>query len=117
MGGEDGGERGFFLAAAPDRSFNKPPAFLSFFSTLGARVPWVGAWEGPGDGGCSGLAGSPLRSTAETFGGVRQERGEERGRMGREAGEERGEGPKLGPGDTMESGRPDWPGQREGEAL
>lgn len=30
VGGDEGGERGFFLAAAPDRSFNKPPAFLSF---------------------------------------------------------------------------------------
>lgn len=30
VGGDDGGERGFFLAAAPDKSFNKPPAFLSF---------------------------------------------------------------------------------------
>jgi len=64
-------------------------------------------WEGPGDGGCRGLPGSPLRSTAETFGGVRQERGEERERMGREAGEERGEGPMRDAGDTMERGRPD----------
>lgn len=87
------------------------------FSALGARTPWAGVCEGPGDGGCSGLADSPLRSTADTFGGVRQERGEERGRMGREAGEERGEGPKLGPGDTMERGRPDWPGQRDGEEF
>ena len=31
VGGEEGGERGFFLAAAPDSSFNKPPAFLSFW--------------------------------------------------------------------------------------
>lgn len=31
VGGEEGGERGFFLAAAPDKSFNKPPAFLSFY--------------------------------------------------------------------------------------
>lgn len=54
---------------------------------------------------------------ADTLGGVRQESGEERGRMGREAGEERGEGPKLGPGDTMERGRPDWPAQRDGEEL
>lgn len=30
VGGEEGGERDFFLAAAPDNSFNKPPAFLSF---------------------------------------------------------------------------------------
>lgn len=30
VGGDDGGERGFFLAAAPERSFNKPAAFLSF---------------------------------------------------------------------------------------
>ena len=73
----------------------------------------LGAWEGPGDGGWRGLAGSPLRSTADTLGGVRQDRGEESGRRGLEAGEERGEGP----GDTMEWGRPDWPGQREGEEL
>lgn len=59
------------------------------------------------------MASSPLRITADTLGGVRQERGEERGRRGREAGEERGEGP----GDTMEWGRPNWPGQREGEEL
>lgn len=75
------------------------------------------AWEGPGDGGCSGLAVSPLRSTADTLGGVRHERGDERGMSGREAGDDRGEGPKLGPGDTMERGRPDWPGQRDGEEL
>lgn len=75
------------------------------------------AWEGPGEGGCSRLEASPLRSTADTFGGVRQDRGEERGRIGREAGEESGDGPKLGPGDTMERGRPDWLGQREGEEL
>lgn len=87
------------------------------FSTLGARAPWVGAWEGPGNGGCRGVAGSPLRSTADTLGGVRQERGEERGRRGREEGEERGEGPKLGPGDTMDRGRPGCPGQREGDEL
>lgn len=87
------------------------------FSTLGARAPWVGACEGPGRGGCRGLAGSPLRSTADTLGGVRQDRGDERGRRGREAGEERGEGPRLGPGDTMERGRPGWPGQREGDEL
>lgn len=31
VGGEDGGERGFFLAAAPDKSFSKPAAFLSFW--------------------------------------------------------------------------------------
>ena len=31
VGGEEGGERGFFLDAAPERSFNKPPAFLSFW--------------------------------------------------------------------------------------
>lgn len=30
VGGDEGGERGFFLAAAPESSFNKPPAFLSF---------------------------------------------------------------------------------------
>lgn len=30
VGGEEGGERAFFLAAAPDRSFSRPPAFLSF---------------------------------------------------------------------------------------
>lgn len=117
VGGEEGGDRGFFLAAAPDKSFNKPPAFLSFFSTLGARTPWVGACEGPGDGGCMGLPGSPFRRTADTLGGVRQDSGEERGRRGREAGEERGEGPRLGPGDTMERGRPDWPGHRDGEEL
>lgn len=63
------------------------------------------------------MAGSPLRSTAEVLGGVRQERGEDRGRRGREAGDERGEGPRLGPGDTMERGRPDWPGERDGEEL
>lgn len=68
------------------------------------------AWEGPGKGGAS-----PLRSTADMLGGVRQERGDESGRRGREAGDERGEGPKLGAGDTMESGRPSWLGQREGE--
>lgn len=83
------------------------------FSTLGARA----LWEGPGNGGCRGLAGSLLRSTADTLGGVRQDRGEERGRRGREAGEERGEGPKLGPGDTMDRERPEWPGQREGDEL
>lgn len=113
VGGEEGGERAFFLAAAPDRSFNRPPAFLSFFSALGACEPW----EGPGDGGCMGLAGSPLTSTADMLGGGRQERCDDRGRRGREAGEERGDGPKLGPGDTMDRGRPDWPGQREGEEL
>lgn len=85
------------------------------FSTLGARMFWVWTWEGPGNGGCRGLAGSPLRSTADTLGGVRQDKGEERGRRGREAGEERGEGPKLGPGDTIERGRPNCPGQREGD--
>lgn len=77
----------------------------------------MGAWEGPGEGGCRGLADSPFRSTADTLGGVRHERGDESGRSGRAAGEERGEGPKLGPGDTMERGRPDWPWQREGEEL
>lgn len=87
------------------------------FSGLGARTPWVEAWEGPGTGGGSGLAGSLLRCAADTLGGVRQERGDERGRRGLEAGEERGEGPRLGPGDTMERGRPDWPLQREGEEL
>lgn len=90
---------------------------LLTFSTLGARAPWEEAWEGPGKGGCRGLASSPLRSTADTLGGVRHDRGEERGRRGREAGEERGEGPRLGPGDTMDSGRPDWPGQRDGDEL
>ena len=74
-------------------------------------------WEGPGNGGCRGLASSPLRSAADTLGGVRQDRGEDRGRRGREAGEERGEGPKLGPGDTIDRGRPNWPGQREGDKL
>ncbi|KAF3842989.1 hypothetical protein F7725_001838 [Dissostichus mawsoni] len=62
----------------------------------------LGAWEGPGDGGWRGLAGSPLRSTADTLGGVRQDRAEESGRRGLEAGEERGEGPRQGPGDTMD---------------
>lgn len=84
---------------------------------MGARAPWVGPWEGPGEGGCSGLAGSPLRNIAETLGGVRQESGEVRGRRGREAGEESGEGPKLGPGDIIERGRPNWPEQREGEQF
>lgn len=83
------------------------------FSGLGARMHW----EGPGDGGCRGPPGSPLRSAGDTLGGVRHESGDERGRRGLEAGEERGEGPRLGPGDTMERGRPDWPGQREGEEL
>lgn len=87
------------------------------FSTLGARTPWAGMWEGPGSGGCRGPAESPLRCAADTLGGVRHESGEESGRRGREAGEERGEGPRLGPGDTMDSGRPDWPGQREGDEL
>lgn len=87
------------------------------FSALGAMAPWVGAWEGPGDGDCSGLACSPLMSTADMLGGVRHERGDESGRRGREAGEERGDSPKLGPGDTIERGRPGWPGQREGEEL
>lgn len=90
---------------------------LLTFSTLGARAPWEEAWEGPGKGGCRGFAGSPLRSTADTLGGVRHDRGEERGGRGREAGEERGEGPRLGPGDTMDSGRPDWLGQRDGDEL
>lgn len=84
---------------------------------MGARTLWAWKWEGPGSGGCRGLAGSPFRSVADTFGGVRHDRGEERGRRGREAGEERGEGPKLGPGETMERGRPNWPGQREGDKL
>lgn len=86
------------------------------FSALGARLPEVGVCEGPGDGVC-GLAGSPLSSTGDMFGGVRQERGEDSERMGREAGEDRGEGPKLEPGETIERGRPDWPEQREGDEL
>lgn len=90
---------------------------LLTFSTLGARALCAVAWEGPGNGGGRGLDTSPFGSTADTLGGVRQDKGEERGNRGREAGEERGEGPKLGPGDTMDGGRPKWPEQREGDEL
>lgn len=48
------------------------------------------------------MTGSPLRSTADTLGGVRHDNGDESGRRGREAGEDKGEGPKLDPGETME---------------
>lgn len=37
VGGDDGGERGFFLAAAPDSSFSRPVAFLSFCGRTESR--------------------------------------------------------------------------------
>ena len=86
-----------------------PPTLT--FSAFGGTAPWALLWEGPGH------EASPLRRAAEVLGGVRQERGEERGWRGRPAGEERGEGWREGPGDTMESGRPNWPWEREGEEL